>query len=70
MQKETIHQLISDKNKQAEREVLRGAESIIEQIAKQQEIIGAAQEKIVGLRKELHDLEVKQMSAKDILGEE
>jgi hypothetical protein len=70
MQKETIHQLISDKNKEAERLVLRTAESVIEQIAQQQRTISTAQDKITELRKELHALEVKQLSPKDILGEE
>jgi hypothetical protein len=70
MQKETIHQLIQDKNKELERVVLRSAESVIEQISKQQEVIRAAEEKITELRKELLALEVKQVNAKDILGEE
>ena len=70
MQKETIHQLIQDKNKELERVVLRSAESVIEQISKQQEVIRNAEEKIAELRKELLALEVKQVNAKDILGEE
>jgi len=70
MQKETIHQLIADKNKELERSTLRSAESIIDSIAKQQEIIHIAEEKIVELRKELHALEVKALDVKSILGGE
>ncbi len=70
MEKSTIHQLIADKNKELERNVLRSAESVIDQIAKQQDIIQKAQERIVELRKELSDLEVKQIDAKSILGQE
>ena len=69
MEKSTIHQIVSEKNKELERCAIRGAESIIEQIAKQQEIIGNATDRIVELRKELSDLEVKQIDAKSILGE-
>ena len=69
MERDTIHQLVSDKNKELERVALRSAESVIEQIAEQQEIIGAAQERIVELRKELTAIEVKQIDAKSILGE-
>jgi len=70
MEKSTIHQLIADKNKELERNILRSAESVIDQIAKQQDIIQKAQERIVELRKELSDLEVKQIDAKSILGQE
>jgi hypothetical protein len=69
MERSTIHQLVSDKNKTLEQIALRGAESIIEQIAKQQEVISTAQAKIAELRKELNELEVKQIDAKSILGE-
>ncbi len=69
MKTETIHQLIENKNKESERLVLRSAEVVIEQIAKQQESILTANAKIVELRKELLALEVKEVKASDILGE-
>jgi hypothetical protein len=69
MERSTIHQLVSEKNKALENQALRGAESIIEQIAKQQEVIATAQERILELRKELTTLEVRQIDAKSILGE-
>jgi chromosome segregation ATPase len=70
MEKDTIHQLISDKNKELERNTLRDAERVIDQIAKQQEIIQTAETKIQELRKELRELEIKQIDAKSILGHE
>ncbi len=69
MQKETIHQLVSDKNKEFERMALRNAESIIETISQHQDLIAKSQEEIVKLRGELKALEIKQMNATDILGE-
>jgi hypothetical protein len=70
MQRETIHQLISDKNKELERTALRTAEEVINQIAKQQGIIQTAQVRIEELRKELHELEVEKIDAESILGHE
>ena len=70
MEKATIHQIVSDRNKDLERNALRAAEDIINQIAEHQGGIETRQTKITELRKQLKDLEVKQMNAKDILGEE
>lgn len=70
MENTKIHELVSEKNREYERLALRDAEHIIEQIAKQQDNIVGAQARIVELRAELKELEVKQMSAKAILGEE
>jgi len=69
MEKTKIHELIADKNAELERSILRSASDVINQIAKQQEIIQAAQERIVEFRKELHELELKKIDPKDILGE-
>lgn len=70
MQKETIRQLIADKNKDIERATLREAEHVIERIAEQQGVIEKAQERITELRKELHALEIKQLNVTSILGQE
>ena len=70
MQKETIHQLVSKKNEEFERFALDTASSIIEQISLQQSKIEKAQDEIKQLRADLKSLEIKQMNAKDILGEE
>jgi hypothetical protein len=70
MEKATIHQIISDRNKDLERNALRTAEDIIKRIAAHQEVIEERQTDIAALRKELKELEIQQMNAKDILGEE
>jgi hypothetical protein len=69
MEKSKIHELIADKNAELERSVLRSASDVINQISKQQEVIHLAQQRIVELRKELHELELTKIDPKDILGE-
>jgi hypothetical protein len=69
MKQETIHQIVADKNKELERHAIRSAEHIIEQIADCQSEIEHAQKRITELRKELHELEIKQLDVKQVLGE-
>ena len=69
MEKATIHRLVSDKNKELERATLRSAESIIEQITKEQGTVASAQKRIAELREQLKALEVKQINPAEILGE-
>ena len=69
MEKTTIHKIIAEKNDKLEYEATRTAEHIIDQIAQKQYEISLANDKIVELRKELNDLEIQQVNAKQILGE-
>ena len=69
MDRETVHQLVADKNKELERSALRSAEEIINNIASEQGKIEQSQKRLAELRKELKELEVKQIDAKAILGE-
>lgn len=70
MERATIHEIVSAKNKHLERAAIQTAEQIINQIADQQHVVLVATDKITALRKELNDLEIQQVSAKQILGEE
>jgi hypothetical protein len=69
MERTTIHQLVAEKNKALENMAIRNAGNIIEEIAQQQQIIALAEARITDLREQLNALEVKQIDAKQILGE-
>jgi predicted nuclease with TOPRIM domain len=63
-----LNQIIEEKNERLERETLRHAEMLIEEIARQQTAITASNERIAELRKELTDLNIPQLDSKVILG--
>lgn len=69
MEREKIHGLIREKNERLERDALRTAESIIEEIAMEQGRIRNCQEHIEKLRADLKALSVAQMNAAELLGE-
>jgi hypothetical protein len=70
MKEETIHQIISDKNKDSERETMRSAELLIIQIASCQGKIEEEQKKITEFRKELKALNFVPLDPKVLLGGE
>ena len=70
MKNEQIHQIIREKNDQRERNVLRTAEQIIEQIVIEQQKIANATTAIASLRDDLRKLEVEQLDANAVLGTE
>jgi hypothetical protein len=70
MEREVIHRIVAGRNIELERQATRSAEVIINEIARQQGAISAAQTRITELRKELHELEVEHIDAKAILGGE
>ena len=61
--------LIKEKNERLERDTLRSAENLIDEIAREQKNITESQKRIAELRNTLKALEVTQMDAKGILGE-
>jgi len=70
MRQEQLHQIIKDKNEQLERQALRSAEEIIEQIVREQQKLREATKKIDELRAELKALEIAQLNPSTILGQE
>lgn len=69
MEKQTVHQIVAEKNHALEQDALRTAATLIEQIAKEQSIIADAEYRISEYRKKLIALEVTQIDANKILGE-
>jgi len=70
MELSKIHGLIREKNEKLERDAMRTAESIIENIATEQAKIAGAQKRIAELRTELKALTIAQLNAGELLGEE
>lgn len=69
MERDKLHGIIKEKNERLERETLRSAESIIEEIAMEQKRIRNCQEHIDKLRADLKALTVTTMNAAELLGE-
>lgn len=70
MDAKELNLIIFRKNEGLEREALREAEQIIENIAKYQGIIADSQDRIIELRANLKALQVKRLDASAILGGE
>ena len=68
MKQEQLHQIIQEKNERRERDVLRTAEQLIEEIIKEQQQINISTERIRTLRHDLTALQVQELSAVTILG--
>jgi len=64
-----LQQIVKDKNEQLERDALRAAKSLIDEIAKEQETTQKSQTRIADLRKQLKELEIKQHDQSTLLGE-
>lgn len=69
MEQSKLAQIITEKNAERERLTLRTAEATIEEIASEQRKIRTSTERIAKLRKELADLSVDTLDAKELLGE-
>lgn len=69
MNQDKIQQIIDSKNEQRERQIVRSAEEIIENIIREQQAIAASNERIVKLREELAALEVTPINASAVLGQ-
>lgn len=68
MTTDKLTQIIADKNEHLEREAIRRASQIIDEIARSQEIVADQTRRIETLRKELTELQVQQISTSSILG--
>lgn len=68
METAKLVKLIAENNERREYQTLREAESVIGQIVHEQGVIKASQEKIEKLRKELADLNVQTLDAREVLG--
>ena len=68
MDNNKLKQIIQDKNEQRERNVVRTAEELIENIVREQQTIINAQKRIDGFRIELKTLQVEQLDAEAVLG--
>ncbi len=69
MERTKLDTLIKEKNERLERDTLRTAESIIDSIAKEQEGIRKANERIAEFRTELKALSITHMNASELLGD-
>ena len=69
MNQDKLQQIIDSKNEQRERQVVRTAEDLIENIILEQKKIEASKERIDELRAELKSLEVATINASAILGD-
>jgi RNase adaptor protein for sRNA GlmZ degradation len=70
MDQSKLKSIITRQNESRERHALNEAESIIEEIARQQSSIATTQNRIAELRQRLSDLQVEQLDASTILGGE
>ncbi len=68
MKSEQIQQIISEKNEQRERQIVRSAEDIIENIVREQQAIAASAARIQAFREELAKLQVEELDPTAILG--
>jgi hypothetical protein len=68
MTTDKLHTIIAQKNEQLERDALRRASQIIDEIAEEQAIILKSQKNISELRTELTSLQVEQINPVSILG--
>lgn len=68
MDPKKLRTLIDEKNEKIERDVLRTAEGIINEIISEQQRIKTAQERIAQLREELTTLDSEPVDPADILG--
>ena len=68
MTTDKLHTIIAQKNEQLERDALRRASQIIDEIAEEQATILKSQKNISELRAELTSLQVEQINPVSILG--
>lgn len=69
MDPQKLKDLIAEKNDRRERETLRTAEQLIDDIAREQESIRRCNANIAKLREELKTLSVNTLDASEVLGE-
>lgn len=70
MERSKLQQIVKDKNERLERDATRNAESLIDEIAKEQERVQQSNSRIAELRKQLKELEIKQHDESVLLGGE
>lgn len=70
MERSKLQQIVKDKNERLERDAVRNAESLIDEIAQEQEKIQKGESRIAHLRKQLKELEIKQHNESSLLGGE
>lgn len=69
MERSKLQQIVKDRNDRLERDAVRTAESLIEEISSEQERIQKSQERIAEIRKTLKELEIKKHDETTLLGE-
>jgi hypothetical protein len=70
MNRNKLEDIIREENEARERDTVREAREIINDITKQQGVIRAAQKRIGELREELKGLSVETIDSSDVLGGE